>query len=265
MTLGKKTAESICKLSWSINITIPFFNILVSGRREHQFRIGCVSAEFHGCLLRPLNHHSGQWGCWSRHRHFYFKDSFVFTIICAGLALAKGCFFVATVRLSLSFEKLFPFLLCHCTHSAHQQEPSPEKFSTILSYQPSWQEVCPLWNSRAEVLPRRSSKLWWSGGRSTTEGFSPTHAQLRTTWSPGQDSLTVPVTYRRSLPTDKLPNAMAEKGLRNSSEKSNTPTTQNHWRPAYDPGHLDARLSWREYLLRKAQLILEPRSGRTRQ
>ena len=88
MTLEEKAVESICQLSWSINIKVPFFNILVSGRREHQFRIRCVSAEFHGCLLRPLNHHSGQWG---RHRHFYLKVSFVFTIICADLALSKGC------------------------------------------------------------------------------------------------------------------------------------------------------------------------------
>ena len=181
MTLEEKAAESICQLSWSINIKIPFFNILVSGRREHQFRIRCVSAEFHGCLLRPLNHHSGQWG---RHRHFYLKVSFVFTIICADLALSKGCgcdvFFVAA-DYHWVFETLFP--LCHCTHSAHnQQEPSPEKFSTMLSSQPSWQEVCPLWNRGAEVLPRRSSKLWWSGGRSTTESFSPAHAHNLVTW-----------------------------------------------------------------------------------
>ena len=181
MTLEEKAAESICQLSWSINIKIPFFNILVSGRREHQFRIRCVSAEFHGCLLRPLNHHSGQWG---RYPHFYLKGYFVFTIICADLALSKGCgcdvFFVAA-DYHWVFETLFP--LCHCTYSAHnQQEPPPEKFSTMLSSQPSWQEVCPLWNRGAEVLPRRSSKLWWSGGRSTTEDFSPAHAHNLVTW-----------------------------------------------------------------------------------
>ena len=107
-----------------------------------------------------------------------FSQSFVQILLCQRDVAVM--FFVAA-DYHWVFEKLFP--LCHCTHSAHnQQEPSPEKFSTMLSSQPSWQEVCPLWNSRAEVLPRRSSKLWWSGGRSTTEDFSPAHAHNLVTW-----------------------------------------------------------------------------------
>ena len=45
-----------------------------------------------------------------------FSQSFVQVLL-----WQRDVFFVATVRLSRSFEKLFPFLLCHCTHSAHHQ------------------------------------------------------------------------------------------------------------------------------------------------
>ena len=128
-------------------------------------------------------------------------------------------FFLWQLTITEFLKKEFPYVTARTVHTI-SKSPLQRSFPrcSALSH-PDKRSV------HSETAEQRFCRaaVQSCGGPVVAQRLRTSLQRMRTTWSPGQDSLTVPVTYRRSLPTDKLSNAaMAEKGFRNSSEKSNS-------------------------------------------
>ena len=145
-----------------------------------------------------------------------FSQSFVQILLCQRDVAVM--FFLWQLTITEFLKNCFPYVTARTVHTI-SKSPLQKSFPrcSALSH-PDKRSV------HSETAEQRFCRaaVQSCGGPVVAQRLRTSLQRMRTTWSPGQDSLTVPVTYRRSLPTDKLSDAMAEKGFRNTSEKSNT-------------------------------------------
>ena len=129
-----------------------------------------------------------------------FSQSFVQVLLCQrDVALM---FFLWQLTITEFLKNCFPYVTALTVHTS--KSPLQRSFPrcSALSH-PDKRSV------HSETAEQRFCRaaVQSCGGPVVAQRLRASLQRMRTTWSPGQDSLTVPGTYRRPLPTDKLSDA----------------------------------------------------------